>query len=413
MSKNYKTTKLVSIISCLFVLLCLGVLYMWSIFRTPVVEHYSWTPQAATMVSSYMVFAFVVGNLIGGFVQQRIGARMTMTIGSIVFCIGFVLTSFLSPAGINMIYLTYSVISGLGCGFAYGAAMFTIISWMPNRRGLASGIATAAFGLSTVIFSPLSTWMMGGFGVPRTFLILGIVYLIITVIACLLVRKPTPEYIKSLNLPAPAGAGGENLSPKQVLKLPSFWSIVLSGFLLTGLWMILTPLMADLGVEKGLTANLAVLMVSLSGIANAAGRLVWAALSDKIGRMRTIQVMGIVTLATALILIFIQGPVFMVLVLITAFTYGGSSSIFPAMTADIYGPKYQSSNYGIVLLSLGVSSIAFNGVSGSLIGATGSYSASFIFAAIAGFIPVLLMLIVTSYVNKKKTAAAEAAPAAE
>lgn len=408
-SQTSKSTRIVSIVACLFVMLCLGVLYMWSIFRTPVVEHYGWTPQAATMVSSFMIFAFVVGNLIGGFVQQKIGARTTALAGSIIFCAGLILTSFLTPGTVGLMYLTYSVIGGLGCGFAYGAVLFTVISWLPHRRGFASGIAAAAFGLSTVVFSPLSNWLMhnesfGDAGVPRTFLTLGIVFLIITIIACLLIRMPTPEYIQSLKIPA-AAMPKENLSTKQVLKIPSFWCIVLSGFLLTGLWMILTPLMADLGVEKGLSGGLAVLTVSLSGIFNAGGRLLWAALSDKLGRMRTVQIMGVVTIAASLLIIGVTGSFYMALVLVAAFTYGGSSSIFPAMTADVYGPKFASSNYGVVLLSLGVSSIVFNAISNVFITNTGGYAASFIFAAIAGFFPILLMLGVSSYVKKKKNAA--------
>ena len=64
----------VSIIACLVVQLCVGILYLWSAFRSNIVAAYGWTPSAATMVSSYMLFAFVFGNLIGGVLVERFTA---------------------------------------------------------------------------------------------------------------------------------------------------------------------------------------------------------------------------------------------------------------------------------------------------------------------------------------------------
>ena len=55
----------VAIVGCLVVQLCVGIIYLWSVFSTPVVESFGWTAGAAKMVSSYMLFAFVFGNLIG------------------------------------------------------------------------------------------------------------------------------------------------------------------------------------------------------------------------------------------------------------------------------------------------------------------------------------------------------------
>ena len=396
--KNYGMK--ISIIACLTVQLCIGILYLWSVYRAPVVAYYNWTVPAATMVSSYMIFAFVIGNLIGGFAQVRMNPKTVATIGCAVFCSGLIMTSFLTAETVQFMYLTYSVISGLGCGFAYGSVLFCVIRWLPHRRGFASGLSASAFGLSTVVFSPVSKWLLGleAFGadaVPMTFRTLGIIFLVVSMISCMFIRQPSKEYVKSLNLPAAATAI-TGKGPKEVTKTPAFWCIFLCSFLLTGLWLILVPLMADLGMDKGLSSNLAVLTVSLTGITNAAGRLLLASLSDKIGRIRTVQLLGLLTIICAMGILTFAGVAYMALVLIVAMTYGGASSVFPALTTDLYGPKFASINYGIILLSIGFSSIIFNAVSNTLIGNTGGYSMSFVLAACSGLVSILLMV----YVNR-------------
>lgn len=412
MKKNNRVM-ITSIIACLFVQLCIGILYLWSVYRTPVVEYYRWTAAAANMVSSYMIFAFVLGNLIGGFAQMKMNPKTVATIGCLVFCCGLILTSFLTADTVQFMYLTYSIISGLGCGFAYGSVLFCVIRWMPHRRGFASGLSAAAFGFSTVIFSPVSSWLLNldAFGVnavPMTFRTLGIVFLVVSMISCLFIRQPSEEYIQSLNLPK-AVATAESSSPSQVIRKPAFWCIFIVSLLLTSLWLILVPLIRDLGTNKGLSASLAVMTVSLTGITNAAGRLILASLSDKIGRTRTVQIMGLLVLLCALGIMAFGGSIYMVLVLIAAFTYGGASSVFPALTTDLYGPKYVSINYGIILLSIGVSSVVYNAISNNLIASTGGYTASFILAATSGLLSILLTVVIARAFKSKK--AAEAAKA--
>jgi len=115
--------------------------------------------------------------------------------------------------------------------------------------------------------------------------------------------------------------------------------------------------------------------------------------------------MGILTFA---------GVAYMALVLIVAMTYGGASSVFPALTTDLYGPKFASINYGIILLSIGFSSIIFNAVSNTLIGNTGGYSMSFVLAACSGLVSILLMVYVNRvFKQQTEQAYVSAAPAAE
>ncbi|MCD7749783.1 MAG: hypothetical protein LUH42_07015, partial [Oscillospiraceae bacterium] len=107
--KKRNMNPLPAIIGALVVQLCVGILYLWSVFKTPIVTAFNWNASAAGMVSSYMIFAFVFGNLIGGFINDKKGPKLTCFLGVILFSLGVGLTSLLTEKTISLIYVTYAV----------------------------------------------------------------------------------------------------------------------------------------------------------------------------------------------------------------------------------------------------------------------------------------------------------------
>lgn len=397
----------ISIIACLVVQLCVGILYLWSAFKGNIVAAYGWSSSAATMVSSYMIFAFVFGNLIGGFINDKKGPKLTCFLGVILFSVGIALSAFVKTAG--LFDLTYAVMAGLGSGFAYGACISCIQKWLPHKRGLASGLACSAFGLSTVVFTPVSNWLMelnrGADGIVNftpVFLTLAVVFAVLGLIACMFISLPSEEYLKGLNLPKAAVSGNVNYSLGQAMKIPAFWCLFFSIFFINGTWNLCVPLIKDLGVQRGLTESLAIACVSFTGITNAAGRLIMATLSDKIGRSNTMYVLCGITLVGAVLMTFIGGYGYFVTIALIAFAYGGPSALNAALCTDLFGPKNSGTNYGVAMLALGFSSIFFNFVSGSILHATvENVTSTFIMGAVTAVIPVFLMLYINNYLKKR------------
>ncbi|MGM9614880.1 MAG: MFS transporter [Oscillospiraceae bacterium] len=397
----------ISIIACLVVQLCVGILYLWSALKGNIVAAYGWSDSAATMVSSYMIFAFVFGNLIGGFINDKKGPKLTCILGVALFSVGVILTAFVKSAG--LFDLTYAIMAGLGSGFAYGACISCIQKWLPHKRGLASGLACSAFGLSTVVFTPVSNWLMelnrGADGIVNfvpVFLTLGIVFAVLGFVACLFISLPDDEYIASLNLPAKAVSGSVDFSLGQAIKMPAFWALFFSIFFINGTWNLCVPLIKDLGVERGLTPAMAIACVSFTGITNAAGRLIMASLSDKLGRTNTMYVLCGLTLLGAVLLTFIGGMGYFVTIAIIAFAYGGPSALNAALSTDLFGPKNSGTNYGVAMLALGFSSIFFNFVSKNILHATiANVTSTFIMGAITAVIPVFLMMYINRYLKKR------------
>lgn len=385
----------------LLVQLCVGILYLWSVFKMAVVDQYQWSIDSANLVASVMLFAFVLGNFIGGYLQDIINPRLVSTLGCVLFSGGILASSFLTPATIPLIFLTYCCISGLGSGFAYAANLFCIQKWLPHRRGLASGLAASTFGLSTVVFSPVSQWLLTATGsVAATFRILAIVFFVLSMVGCLFVRLPDQAYLDSLSLPA--GAGGEtSLCLSQAVRTPPYWLLVACLFFYNATWNTLTPLIKDLGMARGLSEGAAVLTVTLTGITNFAGRLIMSSLSDRLGRFKVLYILCGITAVSALVLTFGRSGLYSAAVLATAFAYGGPSAVYPTTCTDFFGPKYAGRNYGSMMLALGLSSVVFNPISNALHNATGGYTATFIL----GFVTALLTVVLTAALKRYRSTA--------
>ena len=395
---NKKKSSMLSIIACLIAMVCVGVIYLWSALKTDAMSYYGWTKSAANLVASFMMFAFCVGNLIGGALNDRIGPKKVSILGVALFGIGVFLSSLLPKGGgVALFYLTYSVMGGIGVGVAYGAILSCIQKWFPHKRGFASGLACCFFGLGTVVFSPVIKGMINAFDIAVALRILGAIFLIVGELACLLIRLPDEEYLAALPVPAPKKSGivaVKDYTLGETVKTLPFWCMLLSIFFYNGTWNMLNPLIKDLGADRGLSEAVAITCLSLTGAFNAGGRLIMATVSDKIGRTTTVIILSVVTIVCGILLTFAGGYAYLAVVLITAFAFGGPSAINPATSTDIFGAKYSGTNYGVIMLGLGISSIVFNAISNALYEATGKYTMTFIMGAITAGITIVLMIMI-------------------
>lgn len=399
-----KQSPVLSVVGCLVAQLCVGVIYLWSVLKSATMAYYGWESGAVNLIASFMLFAFCFGNFFGGALNDRIGPKKVSIIGIIMFGAGVFLASCL-PADSNiwLFYLTYSVIGGLGSGITYGALLSCIQKWFPHKRGFATGIATAAFGLGTVAFSPIIGVMLGSMTVSATLRTLSIVFLVVGLISCLVIGQPNEEYLAKLPKLAPKKntiTAKRDMSIGEAVRTVPFWCLLLVIFFYNGTWNMLNPLIAPLGVERGLDPALAITCVSLTGVFNAAGRFLMSTISDKLGRIPTVILLCFVTITCALLLTFVGGYAYIVVVLVTAFAFGGPSAVNPATCTDFFGAKYSGTNYGVAMLTLGFSSIIFNSISNALVKSTGAYLMTFIMGAITAVISVVLMLIMKHYAKK-------------
>jgi len=137
-----------------------------------------------------------------------------------------------------------------------------------------------------------------------------------------------------------------------------------------------TPLRFAVVTPQVLTFALA-----LDRIMNGLTRPITGRISDRVGREPTMTVMfGIQALTILLLLMTASNPLlFVIFSGLAFFSYGEIFSLFPAMSGDLFGRKYATTNYGLLYTSKGVASLLVP-VGGAIRAATGSWVPMFVVA---------------------------------
>ena len=339
-----------------FLQLFLGIIYVWSVFKNPVSEHYGWEASAVGLTASFMLCFFVIGIFMGGKLQIKIGAKLTVLIGGLMVAGGMLATAFL-PAGspVFLIYLFYGAAGGFGVGAAYNAILSTAQKWFPQNRGFAAGISVCAFGFSTVIFAPLVTALNNKIDVNFTFMILAGIFALVILVFFNFIK--TPEQTAAAAAPF-APTEKKQYTTTEMIKTLRFYLISLSLMFGTSVFFIINPDLTDIARDRGIP-YFATSLVMFTGIFNALGRLGAPLMSDKIGREQADIIILAVTGLGAFALCFAQGPSLIVIIAAIAFCYGGYSGLYPVLTSENFGIKHIGSNYGAVMTGFMLSALLF------------------------------------------------------
>lgn len=160
--------------SCL-VNLCIGSLYAWSVFAMPMAAHLSQiTGTEIVDLSIIFTVANAVGPITmisGGFFNDRLGPKWVIFFGGILFGVGMIASGF--ATSVNMLLITYSLGVGLGVGLVYGCTVSNSVKFFPDKRGLVGGIATASYGISSVVIPVIANALIDSFDITMVFKLLG------------------------------------------------------------------------------------------------------------------------------------------------------------------------------------------------------------------------------------------------
>ncbi len=342
----------------------LGMLYSWSVFRGPLAKAYGWTNVQTNAPFSYSILALVAGTLLGGLWQDRSGPRLVASVGGVLIAIGWVLSAVFGQNP-DALIVTYGIIVGLGTGFGYVAPIATLVKWFPDKRGMMVGLAVMGIGISPLVFAPFIEMLIGkdparfASTIPSTFIAIGVICLVCVVGAAQFSKAPPAGWRPAGWAPGPKSAAtGEQIPPMRMLATWQFWALWVIYFLgssvgLTAISQV-APLARTMVNATALSAGAAVGIVA---VFNGVGRLAWGGISDKLGRSRTLLIMGLC--AAAACGLVVRGATNMWQLLpglcLGVFAFGGYLALMPSATADYYGAKHVGANYGFLFTAFGVS----------------------------------------------------------
>ena len=153
--------------------------YIWTVFQPYVQREYDLSVAASSQPFTIIIGIFAVGNMIGGYLQHRLGAKRTILVGSFVMCVGFFLAG-IAPYDMPwMISVGYGVLGGLGSGCAFSLLVAVPQAWFPDKRGLVTGITVGVVGISGVLMNPLCDFTLATHGYHFSMLMVTVIYAVL------------------------------------------------------------------------------------------------------------------------------------------------------------------------------------------------------------------------------------------
>jgi OFA family oxalate/formate antiporter-like MFS transporter len=318
------------LIAAVVMQICLGATYSWSVYVQPlreITDH-----MQGTLQLPFMMFYFIgpATMVFSGALLPKLGPRFCAMWGGVFFGTGWLLAGLGDQ---NFVYtiLGIGVLGGLGMGFAYIVPVATCIQWFPAHKGLVTGIAVAGFGGGAALVSQAADLLMGRLAMSpfQTFSLMGIAFLLLVCGAGFWMENP----------PGPAIRNSGRSTGKNVLFAPAFRILYASMFTALAAGFCVNANLRELFTGGNLQAG--VNAVALFALANAAGRICWGLIFDRVKSAQAIQanlaLQAIVLFLAPMILRSDSGLV--LFAILVGFNYGGVLVVYAASTARIWGTR--------------------------------------------------------------------------
>jgi OFA family oxalate/formate antiporter-like MFS transporter len=350
--------------------------FVWSSIRPALDTQLGVSSTALGTVFTLFVIAQTLAQFPAGKVRDRHGPRLPLLVAAVLLAVGYAGTGV--ATGVFAVAVSYTI-GGIGAGIAYTVAVNTPVKWFSDRRGLATGVVTMAYGGVSVLLIP---FVRGGitaaFG--RTIVVLGIVAGTTCLLAAAVLRDPT----RTDESEASSGSSTAAYTWRETTRTWQFWVFYGVFILVNGVGLMIIGKAIAFATGLGLSPATATGAASALALADSLGLIVIGGASDRLGEVRTagltLSLCGVSLAAATLLGANGFGKTFVVLLGAAAFFRSPVFSIFPNLVGEYYGEARSSENYA-VLYSAKVWGGVIGGTATSVLIASLGWTVSFLLAA--------------------------------
>jgi len=392
-------------------LVAYGVQYSFGIFIEPLKADFGWSGALVGGAASLFMFSRGALAILTGRFTDRYGPRIIVAIGGLFLGLGLILTSQISAAW--QLYLFYGLMGGFGLSVAYAPLMATASRWFVSKRGLAIGIVAAGIGAGTAVMSPLARYLVATYEWRLSYIIIGLLALIIIIPGAFLLRR-SPEEKGLLPLGKAETTAGEEensnivkkedrltsesagFSLKDAARTRAFWLLLAiiifwSTCVQMAMMYIYPHATKQLVIPEVVAANFLIVI----GISSIIGRLVMGAVSDRLGGKRTlviclaVQALAMFWLlrATDIWMLYLFAAVF-------GFAYGGCVPLLPVIAGGIFELKSIGEIVGFQMLGVAIGGAIGPALGGRIWDVTGNYHLAFMVGGICTIIALILLAFI-------------------
>ena len=373
--------------------LVFGVWFSYAVFLVALVEAFDWSRGGAAMAFSVGSVVQAASSPLVGMLTDRWGPRVVVVGGLGAMAVGLAACS-LVQALWHLIVL-FGVIVGLGVGLAGQVSHAALLSrWFVKRRGTTIGFAFAGMGLGVKVMGPLSQTLMSRLGWRYAFVVLGGITALYALTVLLTLRN-RPEDVglqpygaeESTDQSAATPSGEANWTVRQALRTRQFWALGLAQVLIPlGVFPVSVHQVAyltDLGFSRVLAAG----VLGYMGVMSSCGRLLFGALSDRLGRFGGVTLSVVFSQLGILALLMLDGVTVMwplhLYAVCFGLGYGARGPIISAIAADRFPGRSFATIFGFISIGHGLGGALGPWYSGAMYDRLGSYTLAFLLACVS------------------------------
>ena len=339
----------------------IGSVYAWSVLTRPIMTDMGVTLSQTTWTFSIAILMLGLSAGFFGSFAEKIGPKKSGLLAMLFWVTGLLGTAYaLSIHNLTLLYLFYGIIGGIGLGIGYITPVSTLVKYFPNRPGFATGLAIMGFGFASLIAGPLMQYLVAQVRLVDTFIILGVIYLVIMGASSLYLKAPQPKHpTRTTKDKSTMYVHTHGMLANDAMKTWQFgalwWVFFINITCGIGLLSLASPMAQE---AIGMTPTAAASLVGIIGIFNGGGRIAWSTISDYLGRAKTYILFFIIEIVAFYLLAQTNSALtFQILILLIITCYGGGFSCMPAYLADLYGIRQLSTIHGRILTAWGLAGI--------------------------------------------------------
>jgi MFS family permease len=334
-----------------------GIWYSYSVFLVALIDHFGWSRSVTAGAMSVFILSHGLFGPFAGRLVEVFGPRRLMMSGSVVMAAGLLLTSQVNQWW--QLYLSFGVLSALGlaaCGWV--PSVILTEKWFPDKVGTALGFVTAGIGVGIFTIVPLSNLVIESYDWRLAFQVLAALVLLLILPAAFFILREPPVAEDSAGRPLGSVASDASVQADCVIpahdwtvatavRSRSFRFAVLAFFAGGCLSQLLIMHQFAFMVDHGVAKTMGSIIVGIIGVTSIPGKMMWGALSDRVGRELAFTG-GLVCILISLGALALVGSVPGLLMpfafaFLVGIGYSVNAPIIPAVARDLFaGPRFPS-----------------------------------------------------------------------
>jgi MFS transporter, OFA family, oxalate/formate antiporter len=370
--------------------------YAWTLFAEPMVKAHAAQHWQLSEVQWGFGLFIAAGTWAMPFFASYIdkfGPRYFMIISGVLCAVGWGALGYVP----NLIsFYVLFCMAGIGVACVYACGVSTAVKWFPDKRGIASGIITAGYGMGAAVFNPIFDYLIGSIGYSDTFLWTGISHGGLIVLSGLVMINPPAGYKVAAAAAKPNVRRHDlNFTYTEMLRTPQFYFLFFSMLSVAIGGLMVTASVKPVATNFQIGHTALTIALILYPLANGMSRILWGTVSDYMGREKTMFTAFLLQAIFLLALTTLgrQGDtIWVALVVLVFLTWGELYVLFPAVLADMYGTKNSASNYSFLYSAKGVASLVGGGLAAALFESTGTWDYAFFASAALALLAAVMAL---------------------